>query len=549
MENRAKFAGDLRRIAPLFNENNLKNGLIYHHRSRSFISQTGSYGLSALSGCLLCLSFPRWEFSLLAWVALIPLFFAILDQSVSRAFFLGWITGIIFFSGSLSWISFTLNQYGGISHGISLLLTFFLLAYLSVYFGLFTALLRYVPDRRLSALFLAPAAWATTEFIRGQLFTGFPWALLGYSQYRFLPVIQIADFGSVYAVGFVLVLVNFALFKILHIGWKEKRIAVAQVTTAFGVLAFTLFYGMFRLSQPMGDGPSLSVSVVQGNIDQAQKWDTPFREETFQTYKRLSLMNLEGKSATRPELVIWPEAALPFFFEDEPDYRSALLDLSRKGNFHLLFGSPAYSTLPSGRISLSNSAYLLSPENRLFSRYDKMHLVPFGEYVPLSSLLSFVNKMVEGLGDFVPGREAKLMAVGETRIGTVICFEVIFPEMVRQFVKKGAVLMTTITNDAWFGRSAAPYQHFSMVVFRAIENRVPFARAANTGISGFIDATGKITQQSPLFVETSLSEELLPGNRRTLYTLYGDFFVMACAIITLIFCIFEQRKRRKANAL
>jgi len=549
MENRAKFAGYLRRIARLFKENNLGNGPACHRRSRSFISLTGSYGLAALSGGLLCLSFPRWEFPLLAWVAFIPLFFAILDQSVSRAFFLGWITGVVFFAGTLSWISFTLHHYGGISHGISLLLTFFLLAYLSVYFGLFTALLRYLPDKRLSTLFLAPAAWATTEFIRGQLFTGFPWAHLGYSQYRFLPVIQIADFGSVYAVGFVVVLVNFALFKILRTGWKEQRIAISEIAAAFVVLALTLCYGMFRLSQPMGDGPSLSVSVVQGNIDQAQKWDTPFREETFQTYKRLSLRTLERGNATRSELVIWPESALPFFFEDEPDYRSALLGLSREGNFHLLFGSPAYRTTPAGRISLTNSAYLLSPENHLFSRYDKMHLVPFGEYVPLPSLLFFVNKMVEGLGDFVPGREAKLMTVGETRIGTVICFEVVFPETVRQFVKNGAVLMTTITNDAWFGKSAAPYQHFSMVVFRAIENRVPFARAANTGISGFIEATGKITKQSPLFVETSLSEELLPGNRRTFYTLYGDFFVIACAIITLIFCILEQRKRRKTDAL
>ncbi len=549
MENRARFAGYLRRIARLFKENNLGNGPICHHRSRSFISPIGSYSLASLSGCLLCLSFPRWEFSLLAWIALIPLFFAIFGQPISRAFFLGWITGVIFFTGTLSWISFTLHNYGEISWGISLLLMFLFLAYLSVYFGLFAALLRYIRDDRFSTLFFVPAAWTTLELIRGQLFTGFPWAHLGYSQYRFLPVIQIADLGSVYAVGFVVVLVNAALFKILLVGLEEHRIATPEVAATLVVLAVTLIYGLFRLWQPMGDRPSLSVSVVQGNIDQIQKWDSRFREETFQTYKRLSLMGSESGTRLKSDLVIWPEAALPFFFEDEPDYQAALLDLAREGNFHLLFGSPAYSTAFSGKISLLNSAYLLSPKNRLFFRYDKMHLVPFGEYVPLPSLLSFVNKMVEGVGDFIPGREARLMEVAATRIGTVICFEVIFPEVVRQFVKNGAGLMTTITNDAWFGRSAAPYQHFSMVVFRAIENRVPFARAANTGISGFIDATGKITQQSSLFVEATLSEELLPGNRRTFYTLYGDFFVIACAIITLIFCILEQLKRRKTDAL
>jgi apolipoprotein N-acyltransferase len=514
-----------------------------------FIPSAGSYSLAALSGCLLCLSFPRWEFSFLAWIALIPLFFAILGQSIPRAFFLGCITGVIFFGGTLSWISFTLHTFGGISWGISLLLTFFFLLYLSVYFGLFTALLRYIREDRLASLLFIPAAWTTLEFIRGHFFTGFPWAHLGYSQYRFLPVIQIADIGSVYAVGFVVVLVNTALFKALRVGWEAHRIAIPEVTSALLVLALTLSYGMFRLSQAMGDGPPLPVSVIQGNIDQNQKWDTQFREQTFQTYKGLSLRKPEGGAESRPELVIWPEAALPFFFEDEPGYQTALMDLAREGGFHLLFGSPAYVTSASGKLSLLNSAYFLSPENRLFSRYDKMHLVPFGEYVPLPSLLFFVHKMVEGLGDFIPGREAKLMKIGSTMIGTVICFEVVFPEVVRQFVKKGAVLMTTITNDAWFGRSAAPYQHFSMVVFRAIENRVPFARAANTGISGFIDATGKILKQSPLFVEASLSQELLPGNRRTLYTLYGDFFVFSCAIITLIFCIFEILKRRKTDAL
>lgn len=514
----------------------------------AMIARIRPYSLAALSGCLLCLSFPRWELSSLAWIALIPLFFAILDQPISRAFFLGWIAGVIFFGGTLSWITFSMHNYGGIPWGISLLLMLLLLAYLSVYFGLFAALLRYILEDRLSTLLFVPAAWTTLELIRGQLFTGFPWAHLGYSQYRFLPVIQIADIGSVYAVGFVVVLFNAALFKALRVGWEERRIALSEIAVAVIVLALTLSYGMFRLSQPMGDGPPLSVSVVQGNIDQIQKWDTRFREETFQTYKRLSLMNLEGGTVTRPELVVWPEAALPFFFEDEPGYQTALLNLSREGNFHLLFGSPAYITASSGKISLLNSAYLLSPENRLFSRYDKMHLVPFGEYVPLPSLLSFVNKMVEGVGDFIPGREAKLMEIATTKIGTVICFEVIFPEVVRQFVKNGAGLMTTITNDAWFGRSAAPYQHFSMVVFRAIENRVPFARAANTGISGFIDATGKITKQSSLFIETTLSEELLPGNRRTLYTLYGDFFVIACAIITLIFTLSVRLKRRKTDA-
>ncbi|MFQ5949794.1 MAG: apolipoprotein N-acyltransferase [Nitrospiria bacterium] len=507
------------------------------------------YGLALLSGCLLSLSFPRWEFYLLAWIALIPLFFAIQNRSVSKAFLLGWIAGVAYFGGTLSWVTISMHNYGGVSWMISTLLMFLLVSYLAIYVGLFATLLQCIrQSNRQTSLLFAPAAWTTLEYIRGHLFTGFPWSNLGYSQYRFLPAIQIADIGSVYAVGFVLVLVNAALFTTLRAGWVEHRTAVREIVAALSVTFLTFSYGAVRLSQPMGEDRSLSVAVVQGNIDQHQKWDAGFREETVRTYKRLSLSSLQQGPGSKPELVIWPEAATPFFFEEEPIYRNELWDLSREGGFHLLFGSPASITTPSGEISLLNSAYLLSPKTDVFSRYDKRHLVPFGEYVPLSSLLFFVNKMVEGIGDFIAGREATIMETASTKIGTVICFEVIFPEEVRLYVKNGAALMTTITNDAWFGKSAAPYQHFSMVVFRAIENRVPFARAANTGISGFINAYGTITKQTPLFVEATLSDRLHPGNQKTFYTAFGDLFAVACVIMMLAFLLTEWVKRRKSNA-
>lgn len=504
-------------------------------------------GLALLSGSFLSLSFPRWELYLLAWVALIPLFFAVQNQSFSKSFFFGWVAGAVYFAGTLSWVTISMHNYGKIPWAVSYLLMLLLVSYLALYVGLFSALLRFAAGKKTGPLLLlAPVLWTSLEWVRGYFLTGFPWSALAYSQYRFLPVIQIADIGGIYAVGFLIIFVNTALFLMIRTAWVEKRFALKECALALALVLLAVTYGSFRLSQPAGQEKTLSVAVIQGNIEQDKKWDAEFRDQTVQTYKRLSLSTLQMPA--RPDLVVWPESAAPFFFATEPAYQDEFTRLAREGKFYLLFGSPAFEPASPGKISLLNSAYLLSPTSQVASRYDKMHLVPFGEYVPLSSLLFFVHKLVEGIGEFIPGREAVVMEAGSTKIGTVICFEVIFPEVVRQFVKNGAAVMTTITNDAWFGNSAAPYQHFSMVVFRAVENRVPFARAANTGISGFIDAQGRITQRSPLFVEAALTEPLRPGNRRTLYTLYGDFFVLACAAVTLIFFTSIYIKRRKNHA-
>jgi apolipoprotein N-acyltransferase len=507
------------------------------------------YALALLSGLFLALSFPRWELFPLAWVAFIPLLFAVRNASSTQSFLIGWIAGLVYFAGTLSWVTISMTQYGKIPQPISYLLMLLLVAYCAVYIGLFAAGTRLVLQRKNRwALLFIPALWVTLEYSRGQLLSGFPWSALAYSQYRFLPLIQIADLASIYGIGFLIVLVNVALYEIIQRGWKAHQIAWREVILAGGLLLISLGYGIYRLDQPMGEERSLTVTVVQGNIEQDQKWDARLRDETLQKYKLLSLASLQG-GGSRPELMVWPESAAPFFFQTEAALRKELLDLAQEEKFYLLFGSPAFKSAPSGQIALLNSAFLLSPAAEVVGRYDKIHLVPFGEYVPLSSLLFFVNKLVEGIGEFIPGREATVMEAAGTRIGTVICFEVIFPEVVRRFVQNGASVMTTITNDAWFGESAAPYQHFSMVVFRSIENRVPFARSANTGISGFIDAHGRILKQSPLFTEAALTESLHPGIRRTFYTAYGDIFAIGCVIIALGFVLFAfKEKRRKTDA-
>jgi apolipoprotein N-acyltransferase len=315
------------------------------------------------------------------------------------------------------------------------------------------------------------------------------------------------------------------------------------------VLAAVLSYGYVRLSAAEGPG-SIRISVVQGNIEQDKKWDAAYQTETIDVYTRLTKQALKD----RPDLIVWPETSTPFYFlGNNPEDRrlsQSLMDFVNKNKVPLLFGSPTYEIKQPRRIELHNSAFLLSSEGKVVARYRKFHLVPFGEYVPLKSFLFFVEKMVQAIGDFVSGTDYTVMSIpaaasppGNTRFSTVICYEIIFPDLVRKFVGQGAGIITTITNDAWFGKTAAPYQHFSMAVFRAIENRVPVARAANTGISGFIDAKGHILAATNVFTEAELTRTLTPGGTMTFYTRFGDLFSYACALLSgILFLGFFRKK-------
>jgi apolipoprotein N-acyltransferase len=390
----------------------------------------------------------------------------------------------------------------------------------------------------------APCLWVALEFTRGHFLSGLPWMLLGYSQYQWLPVIQIADITGVYGVSFLIVLVNVALADLALWGWRRRRqqppprLPWRAPAAAVLAAAAALAYGQAALSQANQAvaPPALTVGLVQPNIDQAHKWDQAYRRETLDRYSRLTAEVAKGA-----DLIVWPEAATPFFFEDEPIYRVEVSLLAHRAGAPLLFGSPALRRRPDGRPYLLNSAYLLLPDGRIAGRYDKRHLVPFGEYIPLhSSVLFFLDKLVEGIGDFEAGASATVFTPAaksgapQAHVSTVICYEVIFPELVREFVAQGATLMTTITNDAWFGASSAPHQHFAMVVFRSVENRIAFARAANTGISGLIAPTGRILQATPVFTEQAIVGRLPLRQTQTFYTRYGDVFAYACAIITAL---------------
>ncbi|MCX8116831.1 MAG: apolipoprotein N-acyltransferase [Desulfobacterota bacterium] len=502
------------------------------------------YLFAFLSGVLLFLSFPRVDLEFLAWFALVPLFFAIEGKRPWKSFKLGFLTGVVSFLGILYWIIVAVHNYGNVPLLLSILILLLLVGYLSLFIGAFAYLYRLIQTRlELQTILLGPLLWISLEYLRSFLLTGFPWASIAYSQYINLPFIQMADLTGIYGPSFLILLVNTTLISVLQ-RWPQKSFPLREVVTTTLLLLGSLFYGYFRMAEvdrQALQNPPLKIGLVQGNIDQSIKWDEAFQKETLKIYERLSFKVAEK----RPDLIIWPETATPFFFQDAKEFQPIVLDIPKKTDAYLLFGTPSYR-IERGKIHHYNSALLLSPLGELKGKYDKIHLVPYGEYVPFGEYLS-LGSLGEGIGDFKPGKEIVNFSLPAGKFGVVICFEIIFPDLCRRFVKEGANFLVTITNDAWFGRTSAPYQHLTIAVFRAIENRVFIARSANTGISAFIDPVGRIYKQGGLFTEEALNGTIGLSKEKTFYTLYGDVFAWTCSglSIALLGYALLQRKKRE----
>jgi len=487
------------------------------------------YLLALLSGILLALSYPKPALSALAWFAFLPLFLAIGRKTPKQAFLLGMVTGLTAFGGILYWINIVVTTYGKLPWAVSILVFSLLVAYLALYPAIAACLTRFVEERGVSLFISFPIIWVSLEYIRAWLLTGFPWALLGHTQYRTLPLIQIADITGVYGLSFLIAMANVLFYSLLRAAVsKENRVFPTKEATIFiCCLLLTLGYGFYRLNALPGKD-TMKVALIQGNIDQSVKWDPAYMLSTVATYEKLS----REACVNGADLVVWPESAAPFYFQLEPRMAERLRSLPGELKSCLVFGSPAVER-EHGEIRYLNSAFLLSPSGDVLGRSDKLHLVPFGEYVPLARFLPFVHKMVEGIGDFSPGSRLMPLNTGKGEIGILVCFEGIFPELARDYVKAGSRLLVNITNDAWFGRSSAPYQHLSIGVFRAVENRVPLVRAANTGITAVIDSQGHVTGATALFQQAYLNSEIRLGEGRTLYTRFGDVFARLCLIASL----------------
>ncbi|MBI3025102.1 MAG: apolipoprotein N-acyltransferase, partial [Candidatus Tectomicrobia bacterium] len=448
---------------------------------------------AVLSGLMLASLFPPFRFDALAWAALVPLLWSLHGKRPHEGFALGLLTGLVAYGIIVWWVKLTMVKYGGLHPALAWLITLLLVAYLGLYTAVFAfGLLRMCPGGELSMFLLAAPLWVALELLRAHLLSGFPWALLGYSQYEALPVIQIADLTGVYGVSFLIVLVNAAVW---HFFRNPHRAPFAVVGGTILALVLALGYGYLRLHEVPRDAgaPSWPVGIVQGNTEQAVKWSPAWQEAIMAELGQLTgavARELREKPRPVPPLIVWPEAAAPFIYAEQPRWRQRMRETARGTGAYVLFGSLGVDR-NGERPRLLNSAYLIGPEGRELGRYDKMHLVPFGEYVPFARFLFFVKKLVPVIGAFAEGEQAVVFDAPGGRFGVLICFEVIFPHVARRL--RDAQFLVNITNDAWFGRSAASEQHLSMVALRAVELRVPVVRAANTGISALIDARGRIS--------------------------------------------------------
>ncbi len=510
-----------------------------------------------ISGLLLTAAFPKVGLAGLAWFALVPLLIALRALNPKEAFRTGMIAGLVHYLTLLYWVVFTMRTYGYLPWWQCVSLLVLLAAYLALFPGLFALTLVRLCQKPGHLILLAPVFWVALEYMRSFLLTGFPWGLVGYSQFNRLHIIQISDMFGVYGVSFLVVLFNAAVYVLLLFAaqknWRgylvDRRQALQAILLPLVLISIGLVYGNTRIKTmdaAMAEAPSPSVAVIQGNIDQARKWDPAFQIGTTKKYVDLTL----SAAARQPDLVVWPETALPFYFEASPKLTRLVTDAVRQTGVHLLVGSPSVQG-ERGSQAYYNSAYMVAPDGSTTGRYDKVHLVPFGEYVPLKRMLSFVGKMVAQVGDFSAGEKGRTLAWGDQdpSIGVQICFEIIFPELSRSLVKNGAGVLINLTNDAWFGKSSAAYQHFSMVVFRAVENRRSVVRSANTGISGFVDPVGRIVAHTDLFEDAVVIQTVPMLVERTVYTRIGDVLPMVCLIVSVLLMGWPMMRGRQARSV
>ncbi len=493
--------------------------------------------LSVLGGLLLSAAFPKPALFYLAWAALVPLLLAIREKTGKQAFALGYVFGFVHSLTCLYWIDYAVYHFGGFSLALSGLILVLLCAMMALYPALFALAAQKFDSFPVLYVFGLPFLWVSLEWLRAHAVTGFPWSNLGYTQTPFNHLIQVADITGVYGLSFLVVLGSTVIS-----GFIRKFCRRTGPVVLAGLIGCVLVYGFFRCDQIERlehlQAP-VNVAVVQGNISQDKKWDGASLDDTIQTYGRLSLQ--AAKSAPAPDILVWPESAMPFYYGLNRKLSLKVDEVVKSTGKPLLLGS--LGVAPSGgKVHLLNSAYLLDSKAELLGSYAKQHLVPFGEYVPWMGLFSFAQNASVGPVDFVSGKNPGPLIFKGLPLGVLICYEAIFPNIARQTVGRGAELLLNITNDAWYGDTSGPYQHLEISRWRAIECRVPLARAANTGMSAIFDATGRECGRLPLDTGGFLTRTVYPMSYLSFYVKYGDLFAWLCVFVSLGSIIFRLRR-------
>lgn len=537
--------------------------------------------LAVVAGFLLVLAFPNWNLWSLGWVGVAPLIMAVArEQKFWRSFLLGWTTGTIFYAGSSPWITYSMHNYGGIPLWLCYFLLLLIAAILASFTALFAGLLGYVIKSFGGwAILSAPVLWAASEWLRLQL-TGMGWNALGYSQAFQPTLIQVSRFGGVYLVSAFLVSMSAAVvFSLIYLGHRRAWV----VFTIAGLLAIgIMLYGRARAPVAPAE-QSVKVLAIQPSIAIEGNWgDENFEEQMLMRHFTLSAEELKEMQPSRIQageivvsppinpqrayqplppalppsktLVIWPESPVNFQYERDEKLRQRLAEFTRQYNVYLLFNSWGVPPAAANSEGITNSALLISPSGELIGRYDKIALMPFGEYVPARGWLPFISRIPTLVADIVAGDKLALQEAAGARLGTMICFEVTRPELARRFRNEGATLFVQLSNESWFGPTSAARQVMAQTVFRAVENNVDLIRVTNSGLSAEITSYGDVMDETQMFQTATRNWSAGTVAERqnkpaTFYTRYGDVFAVACALLSGLFAVaaivYERLKKKE----
>jgi apolipoprotein N-acyltransferase len=526
--------------------------------------------LVGISSLLQVLIFPLPGLYVLSWIAFAPLIVALLrarpagvleiDGSVNlqaakpgQAFLMAYVSGILWYAGTCYWIYNTMHQYGGLTVPAALLALFLFCLYLGLYHGLFGLLVSLTAgpgrDNRLT-LVAAPFLWVAVELARTRV-TGFPWNLLGTAQVDNISLSRITTWTGVYGVSFEIMLVNVAVAAAFLVPRKKRNTLLIASLAAAAVLQAG------RLVDAPESPADRAVLLLQENIPVEAGWTRDAFELTLRQLTDLSVSSAKTQSSVpnvkggNVDLVVWPESPAPFFFSD-PLFREPLSKMARDTHAWVVTGAiGSTSATQSGQPSsqLFNSAALISPSGDWAARYDKVHLVPFGEYLPFPRLFSFVGGLSKEVGEFQSGTSRTPLDAGGTKLGVFICYESVFPGEVRQFANKGAQVLVNLSNDGWYGDSGAYAQHLNQTRMRAIENDRWLLSATNTGVTASIDPYGRIgDRRLPRKARAALVTSYALTSVTTFYTRHGDWFCWLCAIISAGALVTRYLLRKRAEA-
>jgi apolipoprotein N-acyltransferase len=497
---------------------------------------------AAVSGVLLALSFPKYGHPAIAFIALVPLLVSLLRASPRQGFVRGLLAGFIHYAGTVYWTGATVSTFGGLPVVVAVLVAGLLALYMAAYIAVFGAITAILIRRfRFAGMWLAPAVWVTMEYLRGILIGGFPWIPLGNTMVTFLPIAQLASIVGVQGLSLFVGLLN-AGFAIGAITSGQRRLVAAG--TSLGLILVVSIWGGMRLSSnALIQGEPIKVGLIQGNIAQTDKWNPARAGMILDRYLQLSQQAVQQGA----QFLIWPESSTPFYFEE--DRAGGLVrGMVRTLGVPLLLGSDEME--PGDPPRHYNAAFMLDTAGATAAVYRKMHLVPFGEYVPFQRLLFFVGPLVEAVSAFSPGTRVTMLPVNGHMVSTAICYEVTYPALQREAVRQGSEMLTTITNDAWYGNSSAAYQHFEMAAMRAIEEGRYLVRSANTGISGIIDPYGRILIRTKLFETVAVVGDARFVQAKTVYARIGDLAAhlsAAVVVVALAFALLEGRRKHAAG--